>query len=306
MSRILVLYYSQSGEVTQAVKSFVKPLETEDNQLVWECIKPKAHYPYPWKNVYEMFDIFPECINQEPPEIEPPSIDPDDRFDLVILAYQVWFLAPSLPVQGFLKSNYARVLRDTRVITLVVCRNMWHSASETMKQMIAAAGGQHIDNVVVTYKGPPLATLITTPRKLLTGRRERFLGLPEAEARRQDITALGRFGQAIADNLDALRDPSPRSLLKGLGAVQVNPRYAVMERAGWYTYHYPWAKIVRFFGQAGSWQRRPVIYLFVGILALTLPLGVVLAIVLQVLLYPLLHNQINAYIHRLKSPSGVE
>jgi hypothetical protein len=44
----------------------------------------------------------PECILGVPPEIEPPGFDPIEPFDLVVLAYQVWFLSPSLPVQGFL------------------------------------------------------------------------------------------------------------------------------------------------------------------------------------------------------------
>jgi hypothetical protein len=175
-----------------------------------------------------------------------------------------------------------------------------------MKDMIVQAGGIHIDNVVVTYKGPPLATFITTPRKLLSGRNDKFLGLPEAETHKQDIVNLERFGQAIADNLDALRDPTQRSLLKGLGAVEVNQRYAIMERLGWYTYHYPWAKVARFFGQAGSKRRRPIIYLFIGNLVLTLPLGIFVALVLQLLFYPLARKQIEAYIHRLKLPSGVD
>ena len=67
-------------------------------------------YPFPW-NLYRFFDVFPECVNHEPPEIEKPQFNPDDKFDLVILAYQVWFLAPSLPIQGFLQSEYAKVLR---------------------------------------------------------------------------------------------------------------------------------------------------------------------------------------------------
>ncbi|MCB0208347.1 MAG: hypothetical protein KDJ52_03400 [Anaerolineae bacterium] len=304
MCRILVLYYSQSGEVTKAVTSFIKHLDTPHNEVVWECIKPKETYPYPWKSVYEFFDVFPECVNLEPPEIEPPSFDPDQKFDLIILAYQVWFLAPSLPIQGFLKSPYARVMQNTKVITLIVCRSMWHSASETMKQIIAEQDGILIDNVVVTFKGPPLATFISTPRRLLSGKKDKFMGLPEAETDNEDIKMLEMFGKAVAEHVESLPDDSHRSLLKGLGAVKVNRRYAVLERIGYYSYHYPWAKVARLFGGPKSSLRRPIIYMFVGNLVLTLPLGLFLALIIQPLISPFLHNQIEDYINQLESPSG--
>lgn len=303
MKRVLVLYYTQSGDVLRAAESFVKFLDTPEVELTLECIKPKADYPYPW-NLYQFFDVFPECINGEPPEIYPPKFEQSEKFDLVIIAYQVWFLAPALPIQGFLKSEYAKVLKDTKVITLVVCRNMWHSASEIMKKMIAEVGGIHIDNVVVTHQGPPLATFITTPRLLLTGKKDKFLGtLPPGGVKDEDIHALSRFGRQIANNLTALTDSSNQPLLKGLGAVEVNRGYIIPEIIGRFVYN-PWAKIARFFGKPGSWSRRPVIYLFAVQIVLVIPIVLLVSMIFRVLFNPLLNKKMEAYVDVLKSPSA--
>lgn len=303
MKRVLVVYYTQSGDVERAIQSFTKLLNTPEVELTWERIQPKADYPYPW-SFQKFFDVFPECINEEPPEIEPPKFDLKKKFDLIILAYQVWFLAPSLPIQAFLKSEAAKVFKNTKIITLIVCRNMWHSASETMKKMISQVGGIHIDNVVVTHQGPPLATFITTPRLLLTGKKDRFLGtLPPGGVRDEEIDALSRFGWQIANNLDALNDSSHQSLLKNLNAVVVNPRYVIPEMIGRVVYG-TWAKLARFFGKPGSLSRRPILYLFAGLLILSIPIVLLVSLLLQVLFYPLVNPKISSYVDVLKSPSG--
>ena len=302
--RILILYYSQTGSVSRLIKSFTKFLDTPEVELVWEQIKPKANYPYPWK-LGKFFDIFPECINGEPPEIYPPKFNNNEKFDLVILAYQVWFLAPSLPIQGFFKSEYVRVLQDTKVITLVGCRNMWHCASEIMKKMIADAGGIHIDNVVLTHQGSPLATFITTPRLLLTGKRDRAMGIfPPGGFREEDIQALSRFGKRIANNLDVLSDSSNRPLLEGLGAVSVNSKYVIPEAIGRFLY-VPWAKLARLFGKQGSWTRMPIIALFAALLVIEIPIVILVATLVRIVLSPLLEPKIRDYIAALEAPYSV-
>jgi hypothetical protein len=304
MKRILVIYYSQSGDVLRSAKSFTRDLEAcSEVEITWEEIMPKTNYPYPWQG-YQFFDVFPECINQEPPEIETPTFNPNDKFDLVILAYQVWFLAPSLPIQGFLKSEYAKVLRNTKIITLIGCRNMWHSASETMKQIIFEAGGIHIDNVVVTHQGTPLATFITTPRMLLTGKKDSLLGvLPQGGFRDEDIDSLSRFGHRIANKINNLSDLSHSSLLNGLNAVEVNRPYIIPELIG-RTLYRPWAKIARFFGQQGSWTRSPIILLFAIQLVLLIPVVLFSSALINLLFAPFLRQKIDNYVRVLKSPSS--
>ena len=163
--RILLLYYSQSGDVAQIMETFVAPIKNLPNvELTLERVEPTEPYPFPWRTLTGLLSIFPECHRGGGAGIRPLSIRPDSPFDLVILGYQVWFLAPSLPIQDFFRSEFARVLQGAKVITLCVSRNMWQSGSETMKQLLRDAGASHLDNIVVNHQGPPFATFVSIPR----------------------------------------------------------------------------------------------------------------------------------------------
>ena len=81
MKRVLVVYYTQSGDVERAAQSFTKFLNAPQIELTWERIQPKVDYPYPW-SFRKFFDVFPECVNEEPPKINPPAFDLTQKFNL--------------------------------------------------------------------------------------------------------------------------------------------------------------------------------------------------------------------------------
>src|SRR5262245_38849779 len=180
MKRVLVVHFSQTGQLARIVSRLVAPLAGASGEIevVAEVLHPRAPYPFPWP-LLRFFDAMPEAVLLDPPALEP--LRANGNFDLVVLAYQVWFLSPSGPVTAFLKSEEGkRLLRDRPVVTVIGCRNMWLNAQETVKRLIHEAGGELRDNVVFTDRAPTLATLITTPLWLLTGKREGFFGLPPA------------------------------------------------------------------------------------------------------------------------------
>lgn len=304
MKRILVVYYSQSGDAAAAVEAFVKPLRDAGATVTMEQIRPTVEYPFPWKSFGRFFDVFPESVLGRPPAIHPLSLSPDDRFDLVILAYQIWFLAPSLPVQGFLQSPYAKVLEDTKVITICVNRKMWHSGSETTKAALGRLGAIHLDNVVVTYRGPPWTTFVTVVRYLVHGRRDGLWGIfPMAGVGDEEVARLESLGTAVARQLDSLDGPSREPLLKGQGAVEVLHRSVVPEVVGWYSYR-PWAWFVLFAGRFGKWARRAAIYLFLvyvfALVLVCLPVG----LILSPLIYLFTNRAVPRYARWLAEPSG--
>lgn len=305
MKRVLVLSYTQSGQSSQAVESLISTLDPSEFEITAERIRPSVSFPFPWK-VGRFFGVFPECVLGLPPGIEPPAFARGDRFDLIILAWQVWFLAPSLPVQGFFKSEHAHVISGARVITLTVCRNMWHTASETMKRLIANAGGTLIDNIVITDQGAPWAGFITTPRWMFTGKRDRFLRVfPPAGVADEVIRSLARFGRAINERRIYLDAEPPRPLLRGLGAVQVERRYVIPELIGRFTFPI-WARMIRAAGPQGGPARRFLTLLFVIYLVLAIVLVIPASVLVSFLLYPLIRGPLRVYIDRLKAPSGLD
>lgn len=303
MKRILVLYFSQSGDVTRAAQALVEPLERAGVEVVWSEIVPRVEYPSPWRNVHRFFNEMPECVLGYPPEIAPPGFSPDEPFDLVVLAYQVWFLSPSPPIQAFFRTEHARVLRGRKVTTLTVARNMWHQASLKMRALLADAGAVHIDNVVVTHQGPAWATFITTTRTLFTGKRDRLMGvLPPAGIAESEMDRVRSLGEAVARQLDKLDDPEGRPLLRGLGAVEVNGRYVIAERVAARFFPF-WAHVIRLFGRIGRPFRHVGIFLFFHFLMLMIVLGIPMTIITLPVVYPFIRKPMAAYIARLKQPT---
>jgi hypothetical protein len=213
LKTVLVINYSQTGQLAEITEQVISPLRAAGHQVHLETLVPETPFPWPWPMV-DFIDAFPECVQLDPPPLKPLSIPADRQFDLVILTYQVWYLAPALPMTAFLKSPAGRqLLKDKPVVTLVACRNMWLSAQETMRRLIAEAGGQLRDHLAFTDQGHALATFITTPRWVLTGRRDRFLGLPPAGVAPQEIRQASRFGRALADALDRDQEKSGEPML---------------------------------------------------------------------------------------------
>jgi len=280
------------------------PLEGRaDIQIVWQNLQPKRPYPFPWPFL-DFLDVFPESVHMVPPEMEPVSFDPDSHFDLIILAYQVWFLSPSLPVTGFLKSSAAQVLKDKPVITVIACRNMWLSAQEKVKAMLTSLGARLIDNVVLVDQGPPWTTFVTTPRWLLTGKKDGFWGIfPAAGVREKDIANARRFGHAIADSLHLLKSPDCTSLLQGLGAVKVNPSYIASERMAHRSF-YVWGRLFMAMGKIGIRLRRTLLLVYVVFLIAMILTVVPLGALMRLALKPFLHRRLDAEVLRLEQPSG--
>ena len=107
------------------------------------------------------------------------------------------------PVAATLKLVPKIAVAGAAVVTVIACRNMWLSAQETMKRLIADAGGELRDNVVFTDRGSTLASFITTPRWLLTGRRDAFWGLPAAGVADADIAGGERSGTIFSVAIQA-------------------------------------------------------------------------------------------------------
>ena len=131
MKRVLLVHFSQTGQLSRIARELTAPLaQADDIELVVEELRPRTPYPFPWP-AWRFLDAMPESVLLDPPALEPLSDRARADFDLVILAYQVWFLAPSGPITAFLK-NHAELLRGRPVVTIVACRNMWLTAQETV------------------------------------------------------------------------------------------------------------------------------------------------------------------------------
>jgi hypothetical protein len=93
-----------------------------------------------------------------------------EKYDLIVLGYQPWFLSPSLPTTALLKNEkFKSLLKDTPVVTVIGSRNMWLNSQESVKKLIQEAGGKLVGNVPFIDKTNNLLSAVTILHWMLTG-----------------------------------------------------------------------------------------------------------------------------------------
>lgn len=301
---VLAICYTQTGQLARIAEQVLASLRADPATKVhFELLRTKPTYPFPWP-FFKFFDAFPEAAHLIAPELEPLALTGRENFDLVIVFYQVWFLAPSLPVTAFLQHPLARVLLNNKpVITVIACRNMWLKAQEKMQGMLEYLGARLIDNVVLTDRGNVFATLITTPRWFLTGKKTGFLGLPPPGIAPDEILQARRFGLAIQKALAVDAEKKGLPLLTGLKAVEAHPKLYFSEQAATRSF-YLWGKLLRAVGAPGRWARKPILLVYVIFLITMIVTVVPLSLAVQALIRPLLRRRFARMKYNFELPSG--
>lgn len=301
MKKILVVSYSQSGQLDDILQSILFPLTADSAiEITHKVIKPITPYPYPW-DLLTFMDSFPESVHLIPCDIE--TMDDDNDYDLVILGYQVWFLSPSIPTTAFLKSTYAKdKLKNKPVITVIGCRNMWVMASLKVKSLLENIGANWIDNIVLTDQGASYVTFITTPRWMFTGKKDAFLGIfPKAGVSAKDIADAKRFGRAIQYGLH--HNQYHQTLCHGLAACRVDEKLLPSEKIATKSFTI-WGKLIRKFGQPGDPKRKPMVLIYLVFLCLIIITVVPINMLIQTLLRKLNPEKIQRLKAEYEQPSG--
>jgi hypothetical protein len=279
--KALLVYYTQSGQLKRILDSVCEPLSDEFDFVSAE-LKPVPAYPFPWPGI-DFFQAFPESVMGIPCTLEPLAVNPDENFDLVILAYQSWYLSPSIPVTSFLKSEASAVLNGKPVMTIIGCRNMWIMAQEKVKKHILRAGGRLVGNIVLTDRHHNLVSVITIMRWLIKGRKQGtgFWGriFPEAGVSEKDIIEAGRFAAPIREAFQSNRLDTLQEALLDRGAVKVSPVLLTIEKRGLMMFRI-WAKFVLRKGPAGDPKRNCRLkwfraYLIAVIYLVSAPAGII-------------------------------
>ena len=200
MKRVLVVYYTQSGQLKEIIDSVLSPLtEVTIDFLPIDTATP---FPFPWTDD-TFFDAFPESYLQIPQPLQPFNL-PHTDYDLVILGYQVWYLSPSIPLSSFLQHPEAKkLLSGKAVITISGTRNMWVMAQQKVKKLLTDCGAHLVGNIALTDRHHNYISVITIVQWLFSGdKNKRYLGVfPKAGVADKDIQGASVYGTLIAQHL---------------------------------------------------------------------------------------------------------
>ena len=264
MKKILVIYYTQTGQLSNALRATLAPFENQPAvQIQYEQIKPVETYPYPWKYT-EFFDVFPETVHGIPCELQPLSVDPNEQFDLVIVAYQPWYLSVCIPINSFLQSEAAKkLLAGKPVVTILACRNMWLGSQEKMKLQLKNLKANLVGNITYVDASANLISLITVLAYVLGGVKDKFLNIfPKYGVSQEFLDANApKFGTAIKQHLLANDYSTLQKELVELGAVTVKSNVMMLEGRGRVLFPL-YANYISKKGTAGSAERKGRVRVF--------------------------------------------
>ena len=195
--KILVLYYSQSGQLGDIINNLTSPLKATGNTVETILVQPAKAYPFPWTGK-SFFAVMPDCVLEKPTELQPIQLK-ETAYDLIVLGYQAWFLSPSIPSNSILNHPSVKaVIKNTPVVTITGARNMWISAMNVIRRLLKELDARHVGNIVLVDKHANLVSFVTILYWMFTGKRDRYLNLfPKPGVSDADIDNCRVFGGVI-------------------------------------------------------------------------------------------------------------
>lgn len=287
MKQVLVIYFSQSGQLEEIARSITKPL-IEDTAVSVDYyeIKMANDFPFPWTGD-RFFDVFPETFQQIPSEILPPdSAILEKDYDLILFHYQVWYLSPSIPINSFLKSAYAApILQGKPVVTISGSRNMWAKAQDKVKALLNQNGATLVSNIALTDRHSNLISVVTIVDWLFSGIKRKAYGIfPLPGVSEAEIKNASKFGDVILPYLhDGSYEGMQRSLL-AQGAVEFRFFLVSMDQKGNRMFRI-WSNLIL----KNPKKRKKLVNLFKYYVIFAIYFMSPLVFLIEILLYPILY-----------------
>ncbi len=227
--KVLLLYFTQSGQLKEILDHFSEPFDCPDILIETVSITPKKAYDFPWK-LDAFFDTMPESVLGIPTPLNEFNFK-ESKYDLIVVAYQPWFLSPSIPITSLLiHDDFRKIAQNTPVITLIGSRNMWISAQEKVKKMLQEAGAILVGNIALSDKNHNVISVVTILYWMRTGKRDNYLGIfPKPGVSELDVNKSKMYGtiakMKLLKNDWSLLQPE----LVTLGAILIRPNLMFIE-----------------------------------------------------------------------------
>lgn len=236
--KVLVLYYSQTGQLKEIASRCLAPLVNDPTvEVDFVKVETEHSFPFPWTRL-TFFNAFPESVFGIPFKLKPIDVDLSKNYDFIVLAYTVWYLNPSIPISSLLQSQEAdRIFNGKKVVTLIGSRNMWVLAQERVKRHLKELQAELIGNIVLIDRNKNLVSIITIIRWMFYGKKDPFWGFPRAGIIQEDIDQSQRFGEVLLNRSKQKDLTDMQEELNAKGAVEINPSLVILEKRATKLFH---------------------------------------------------------------------
>ncbi|MFM7201583.1 MAG: hypothetical protein ACKO6N_12405 [Myxococcota bacterium] len=160
---VLALYYSMTQQTAQVMQRVATTLEVQQHQVELVKLRPLKEWTVPMDKA-EFFRYWLKMMwLQEEPQhpIQPLQLQ-RKVYDCIVLGFQPWNLQISIPMNNFLESDDAEILRNTDVVLVITARGRWERCYRLAREKVERRGGRVMDVLVLLHPGKEPANIITT------------------------------------------------------------------------------------------------------------------------------------------------
>lgn len=292
MKNVLVVSYSQTGQLDQILDNFL--VELKDAKVERKKIELVKPFPFPW-DTETFFDIMPETVLEEPIEIHPLSFE-RDSYDLIIIGYQPWFLSPSMPTTAlFHRPEFTNLIKGTAVMTVIGARNMWINSQISLVKKIEDLGGTMVANVPYIDKVQNHVSALTILHWLGKGKKTRRWGFfPLPGVSDKDIQEAGNYAVPVNEALKKDSFLGLQENILALGGISIESSIMLIESRAIKLFHV-WANLIKSKGttpeKRRKWVGRFHAYLVIALFVISPPIVIIHYLLSPLLLFKIRRNR---------------
>ena len=172
--KILVIFYSLSGQTLKAIQSIADPIRTAGHRVDIERIETMSdRYRIPYNPKLLLWEWglcwSGQTLRVPIKPVIPPL--PPEEYDAVIVGYQTWYLEPSIPVASWLETRNARdLLYGKPIFSVVTARSTWKQSLQRFTEAVSRLGGHVVDNFAICASNPSPHNIVLLSHMLFNGR----------------------------------------------------------------------------------------------------------------------------------------
>lgn len=146
--RVLLIYYSYSGQTRGIVQRLAAGLEEEGVTVLREKLKPLSPPRFPLGSVVATLKMMIETFVRRRFPIRAIDRRCFKSHDLVILAGPTWSYNPSGPVLALLRQHGSKLFGNRAVLPVISCRGYWRMHWWGLRRLLRGCGAT-VPNLLV-------------------------------------------------------------------------------------------------------------------------------------------------------------
>ncbi|MCK4839022.1 MAG: flavodoxin family protein [Desulfobulbaceae bacterium] len=158
--RVLLLYYSFSGQTTGLLNNLSIGLKQEGVEVNFVKLRPIAPLRFPIGSIFATFRMMLATFFRLRITIKEPEACVWEDYDLIILAGPTWSYNPSGPILDLFDRFGPRLFKNKSVLPMISCRGYWRMHWHGLKGLLTKSGAKIPNRIIFSHPAPePWRTL---------------------------------------------------------------------------------------------------------------------------------------------------